>query len=59
MITKEDILELMRALPPRLPRGSPENNARRAPGAKLGAGLRRYKKEHGISYFDDMKGDKE
>jgi len=53
-ITFDEILKLREAVPPRRPRGSPENRARQGPGAVLAAALRRYQREHGRSFFEDI-----
>lgn len=57
MITKGEVFILSKAMPPRYPKGDPRNERRKGPGARFGAALRRYKKEHGRSWFEDMKGD--
>lgn len=59
MITKEEVLKLREAIPSRQPRGSPQNKKRIGPSTTFAAALRRYKKEHGSSWFEDMKGGKE
>ena len=55
MITKEEVRELRQAMPPRHPRGDPRNKLRQGAGARFAAALRRYQREHGRSWFDDMK----
>lgn len=47
MITWEEVLKLREAIPPRYPRGSPENKKRQGPGARFAAARRRYEREHG------------
>ena len=46
MITKKDILRLRDAIPPRGPRGSPQNWARCIPGAAFGHAIVEYNKQH-------------
>jgi len=43
----QDVLELARAIPPRKPRGSPENKLRNGPIQRWLAAKRRYEEEHG------------
>ena len=47
MITWAEVLRLWLAIPPRYPRGSPENKRRQCPGARFAAARRRYEREHG------------
>ncbi len=58
MITKEEVLKLRDAMPPRYPSGDERNYARVLPGSAFGEALRLYKKQHGRSWFADMKEDK-
>lgn len=54
VITKEEVLKLGEAIPPRYPRGDPRNYARLAPAARFWKAVIKYEKEHGRSWFDDM-----
>lgn len=51
MTTWEEVEALRKAIPARYPRRDPRNVLRIGPGARFGAALRRYKKEHGISWY--------
>lgn len=53
MITWEEVYELFQAIPPRYPRGSPENKKRLGPGARFAAAGRRYEREHGRPWIYD------
>jgi hypothetical protein len=53
MITWLEVLKLRKAIPPRYPRGSPENYKRIGPERTFMAALRQYEREHGRSWFDD------
>lgn len=53
MIIWEEVDELRRAIPPRYPRGSPENKKRQGPGARFAAARQRYEREHGRPWTPD------
>jgi len=53
MITYEEVLKLRQAIPPRYPRGSPENKKRIGPERRFEAARKRYEREHGRSWFVD------
>ena len=51
MITWEEVMELRQLIPRRYPRGDSRNLLRIGPERRFAAAYRRYKKEHGISWF--------
>ena len=53
MITWEEVLKLRQTVPPRYPRGSPENKKRISPMRRFNAALKQYEREHGRSWFND------
>jgi len=55
MITKEDVQRMQSLMSPRQPKGHPANKRRMSQAAKYGAALKQYKREHGRTWFDDMK----
>ena len=55
MIPYEEVLALRDALPPRQPRGDPRNIARVKTGCRWFKAIARYQREHGESWFVEMK----
>ena len=55
MITGEEVLALREAIPPRFPRGDSQNKRRLGPGRVFGAALRKFQREHGVSWFSWLK----